>query len=268
MSINKSKGGRKKNEVTDEIKEEAKEILDLAFKDVGCIKSKVTYNNVAKFNIHIANNPNYIRKNGQYFNFLGDRFWTKSYNDVPYHGRKIIDQLKSTKNVKVGGAAFDINNKDIESLVDRYSNKPEELKKRLINLFSKDRNEILSLRDRNNKLTERLNHKDKTIKEFEKGFATIFWNSTSAYNSLDDLLTLERPEDGQVNDELLNMFRNDKEKIMKLLNENSKINNVQLIQPSCEEQDSEGKTKSDKNVVSIKEKMKVVGISSSEEDGL
>ncbi len=28
MSINKSKGGRKKNEVTDEIKEEAKEILD------------------------------------------------------------------------------------------------------------------------------------------------------------------------------------------------------------------------------------------------
>lgn len=268
MSINKSKGGRKKNEVTDEIKEEAQEILDLAFKDVGCIKSKITYNSVVKFNNHIANNPNYIRKNGKYFNFLGDRFWSKSYNDVPYYGRIIIDQLKSTKDIKVGGAAFDINNKDIESLVDRYSNNPEELKKRLINLFDKDRNEILSLRDRNNKLTERLNHKNKAIKDFEQGFATIFWNSTSAYNSIDDVLTLERPEDGQVNDELLNIFGNNKEKITKLLNENSKTNTVTLIEPSCEKQDMKDKAKYNKNVVSIKERMKMIGISSSEDEGL
>ena len=44
------KVGRKKNEITEETKQEAQEILDLAFKDVGCIKSKITYNYVSKFN--------------------------------------------------------------------------------------------------------------------------------------------------------------------------------------------------------------------------
>ena len=95
------KVGRKKNEITEETKQEAQEILDLAFKDVGCIKSKITYNYVSKFNSHIANNPDYIRKNGEYFNDLGVRFWSKSYNNKPYYGKIIIDKLKSTDDVNI-----------------------------------------------------------------------------------------------------------------------------------------------------------------------
>lgn len=113
MSEKKSKGGRKKNEITDKIKEEAKEILELAFKDVGYIKSKLTYNSVVKFNNLIANNPEFTRQNGDLFNFLGVRFWSKDYDGKPYYGKSIIDEKKSDDNIKTGGDAFEINNKDL-----------------------------------------------------------------------------------------------------------------------------------------------------------
>lgn len=267
MTNTKNRGGRKKNEVTDEVKQEANEILQLAFKDVGCIKSKITYNSVVKFNKHIANNPDYLRENGAYFNDLGTRFWSKSYNNKPYHGKLIIDKLKSTDDVNTGGEAFDINNKDIESLVDRYHNKPEELKRRLANLFSKDRKEILSLKVRNDKLTNKLAYKEKYIKQFEEGFATMFWNSTSTYNSLDDVLTLERPEDNQINEELLNMFNHDKEKMTLLFNKYSEKDNVSPLQAILKSQQTENTTKSTKNILSIEDRLKKLGLSSSEDEG-
>lgn len=75
-----------------------------------------------------------------------------------------------------------------------------------------------------------LSNKKKELEKFEDGFANLFWNSTSTYNSLDDVLTLERPEDSQVNDELLNMFNNDKNKMTYLLNKTK--NNVININQS------------------------------------
>ena len=256
--------GRKKNELTEEKKQEAQEILDLAFKDIGCVKSKITYNYVSKFNSHIANNPNYIRENGEYFNDLGVRFWSKSYNNKPYYGKIIIDKLKSTEDVTTGGEAFDINNKDIESLINRYHDKPEELKKRMINLFSKDRKTILDLRIRNDKLTDKINEKEKYIKQFEEGFATIFWNSTSTYNSLNDVLTLQRPEDGQVNQELLNMFNQDKEGLANKFDSFTakyKTDNIQADNKSQSDNSSN-------NVLSIQDKLKKLGLSSSDDEGL
>ncbi|MBQ8999288.1 MAG: hypothetical protein IJ086_11460 [Clostridium sp.] len=263
---NKKNAGRKKNELTEEIKQEAKEILDLAFKDVGCVKSKVSYNNVSKFNNHIANNPDYVRANGELFNDFGVRFWSKTYNDEPYYGKLLIDELKSVKDIVAGGEVFEINNKDIESLVDRYHNKPEELKKRLVNLFSKDRKEILSLKTRNSNLTNNLQLKDKALKQFKEGFATVFWNSTSTYNSLDDVLSLEKPEDGKMNDELLNMFGN-QEELKNLLNVETVRNNVNaktIVKDSTEEKESS----SDKNVLSIEDRLKRLGLSTSQDDGL
>ena len=254
--------GRKKNELTEEKKQEAQEILDLAFKDIGCVKSKITYNYVSKFNSHIANNPNYIRENGEYFNDLGVRFWSKSYNNKPYYGKIIIDKLKSTEDVTTGGEAFDINNKDIESLINRYHDKPEELKKRMINLFSKDRKTILDLRIRNDKLTDKI--KEKYIKQFEEGFATIFWNSTSTYNSLNDVLTLQRPEDGQVNQELLNMFNQDKEGLANKFDSFTAKYNTDNIQADNKSQSDN----SSNNVLSIQDKLKKLGLSSSDDEGL
>ena len=261
------KVGRKKNEITEETKQEAQEILDLAFKDVGCIKSKITYNYVSKFNSHIANNPDYIRKNGEYFNDLGVRFWSKSYNNKPYYGKIIIDKLKSTDDVNTGGESFDIDNKDIESLINRYHNKPEELKKRMINLFLKDRKTILDLRDRNDKLTEKVKEKEKYIKQFEEGFATIFWNSTSTYNSLNDVLTLQRPEDGEVNQELLNMFNQDKEGLLNKFNSFPAKYNTDNIQADNKPQ-SDKSDNSGNNVLSLHERLKKLGLSSSDDDGL
>lgn len=263
------KVGRKKNEITEETKQEAQEILDLAFKDVGCIKSKITYNYVSKFNNHIANNPDYIRENGEYFNDLGVRFWSKSYDNKPYYGKIIIDKLKSTDDVNTGGEYFDIDNKDIESLINRYHNKPEELKKRMINLFLKDRKTILDLRNRNDKLTEKVKEKEKYIKQFEEGFATIFWNSTSTYNSLNDVLTLQRPEDGQVNQELLNMFNQDKEGLIDKFNGYSKKYNTHNIQIDNSPANSNPQsTNSVDKVLSLEDRLKKLGLSSSDDDGL
>ena len=264
-----TKVGRKKNEITEETKQEAQEILDLAFKDVGCIKSKITYNYVSKFNNHIANNPDYIRENGEYFNDLGVRFWSKSYDNKPYYGKIIIDKLKSTDDVNTGGESFDIDNKDIESLINRYHNKPEELKKRMINLFLKDRKTILDLRNRNDKLTEKVKEKEKYIKQFEEGFATIFWNSTSTYNSLNDVLTLQRPEDGQVNQELLNMFNQDKEGLIDKFNGYSKKYNTHNIQIDNSPANSNPQsTNSVDKVLSLEDRLKKLGLSSSDDDGL
>lgn len=261
--------GRKKNELTEEKKQEAQEILDLAFKDVGCVKNRITYNYVSKFNSLIANNPDYIRESGEYFNDFGVRFWSKSYNNKPYYGKIIIDKLKSTEDVTTGGEAFDINNKDIESLINRYYDKPEELKKRMINLFLKDRKTILDLRIRNDQLTNKVKEKEKYIKQFEESFATIFWNSTSTYNSLNDVLTLQRPEDDQVNQELLNMFNQDKEGLIKKLNSYSEKDNTHNMQIDNNPIDSTSQsTNSVHNILSIQDRLKKLGLSSSDDDGL
>lgn len=262
--------GRSSKVITDDMKEEAKEILNLAFKDVGGIKNKLTYNSVVKFNQHIANNPNYIRKNGKLFNDFGVRFWSKTYNDKPYYGKEIIDELKKIdkKDIPTGGDIFEVDNKDIESLVDRYHNNPTELKKRLINLFFKDRALIKDLRSRNNDLDTSLKQKKKELEVFEEGFATLFWNSTSTYNSLDDVFTLNRPEDEDVNNELLNMFNNDKHKISSLLNKTKK--NQSMAEHSNIINDTPPKAtkhSNNINILDISSKLKELGLSSSEDEG-
>lgn len=259
--------GRNSKKITEEMKEEAKEILELAFKDVGGIRNKLTYNSVVKFNQHIANNPDYTRKNGELFNDFGVRFWSKSYNDKPYYGKEIIDEFKKIDNtdIPIAGEVFDVNNKDIESLVDRYHNNPVELKKRLINLFLKDRTIIKDLKHRNNDLNSALNQKKKELEIFEDGFATLFWNSTSTYNSLDDVLTLERPEDGQVNNELLNMFNNDKDKMSSLLNK-TKSNAKNTEHPNVLK-DAPSKTVNNINIVDISNRLKSLGLSNTEDEG-
>lgn len=259
--------GRNSKKVTEEMKEEAKEILNLAFKDVGGIRSKLTYNSVVKFNQHIANNPDYTRENGELFNDFGVRFWSKSYNDKPYYGKEIIDEFKKIdkKDVPTGGDIFNINNRDIESLVDRYHNNPTELKKRLINLFLKDRMLIKDLRNRNNDLDCKLNEKKKELEIFEEGFANLFWNSTSTYNSLDDVLTLERPEDEQVNDELLNMFNNDKDRMSSLLNKTK--NNIRDLDKSSGLKNNSSKTNNSINILDISNRLKSLGLSNTEDEG-
>lgn len=259
--------GRNSKKVTEEMKEEAKEILNLAFKDVGGIRSKLTYNSVVKFNQHIANNPDYTRENGELFSDFGVRFWSKSYNDKPYYGKEIIDEFKKIdkKDVTTGGDIFDINNRDIESLVDRYHNNPTELKKRLINLFLKDRMLIKDLRNRNNDLDCKLNKKKKELEIFEEGFANLFWNSASTYNSLDDVLTLERPEDEQVNDELLNMFNNDKDRMSSLLNKTK--NNIRDLDKSSGLKNNSSKTNNSINILDISNRLKSLGLSNTEDEG-
>ena len=139
----------------------------------------------------------------------------------------------------------------------------------MIHLFLKDRTTILDLRNRNDKLTEKVKEKEKYIKQFEEGFATIFWNSTSTYNSLNDVLTLQRPEDGQVNQELLNMFNQDKEGLIDKFNGYSKKYNTHNIQIDNSPANSNPQsTNSVDKVLSLEDRLKKLGLSSSDDDGL
>lgn len=214
------KAGRKSNVVTEENKIEAKEILELAFKDVGFVKSKLTYNSVCKFNERIANNEKYVRENGELFNIYPVRFWSREYNGVPYYGKQIIDERKADKTISAG-EIFELENKDIYALVDRYHNKPDELKKRLADLFEKDRKLIKDLKHRNGQLTTKVDNYKNELRDFQEGFATLFWNSSSTFNSLDDIITLERNEDSLVHEELLNMFGGDEAKVIEIANRNA-----------------------------------------------
>lgn len=268
MSENKKSSGRKKIEITEEIKKEADEILKLAFRNVGGIRNKLTYNSVVQFNNHIANNEEYIRENGKLFNSYSIRFWSREYDGVPYYGKSIIDALKADDQVETIGEIFEVESKDINSLVDRYHNKPEELKKRLTNLFLKNKQENASLKDRNAKLRKKVDDLKVDIQRLEEGYATLFWNSTSAYNSLNDVLSLKKQEDKKVNKAMLKAFNHNKERLDAFTEKYSSKNSLQPINAITEIKGNDHAQTITENISSLAERLKRKGLSSADEEGL
>ena len=70
------------------------------------------------------------------------------------------------------------------------------------------------------------------MQDFKTGFATLFLNSNSTDNSLEDVLTVPRLKDGAVSAELQNMFKEDYQEFTKSIkkeNVEEKKNNVSDI---------------------------------------
>jgi len=201
-------------------KAEIEEIIGLKIRNLGGIKSKLTYNNVWNFNKKLVNDK-VKRNDGEPFNLYGYTFWASGYKGKDYYGKEKIDEIKSSNNIIIAGNSFNVEIEDILIMVDKFHNKPQELSKRLIKAFEKDRKKAKGLKEQNDKLNTEVIKLRKNIKSLEKGFATMFYNSIYTDNSLNDVMSLKKTGDSYVLEELKNMFNKDEERITKILNQQS-----------------------------------------------
>lgn len=198
--------------------EEVEEIILLKLKELGGIKKKLTYNSVFQFNKKIADNKEYLRANGKFYTLYGYDFWSSHYKGEEYYGRKRIDEIKNNSNVIVAGEEFNADMQDILTLVNDLHNKPSVLAKRLLLVFDRDRSKLKQLEKENEKLAKQNELLNKRIKMFEKGFVSLFYNSSEANNSLENVMSMTKSRDGAVYNELKNMFNNDESRLKKVLN--------------------------------------------------
>lgn len=187
--------------------EEVNEIIKLTLEELMNIKEKLTPNRVFSFNKKIAaKDSSYERENGKKFKLYGYHFW---YTETEF-GRKKIEEIKSEKDEFVlAGKSFKPEIADIFTLVNKYHKKPEELTNRLIRLFEQDRFKMKMLEEQNQDLNEKVIASEEKLKKYKQVFLSIFMESINATNSLKDVASLKKSEDGLINDELRDIFGNE-----------------------------------------------------------
>lgn len=188
---------------------EVEEIVLLKLKELGGRKNKLTYNNVYEFNKKIAGNPEYLKEDGGLFSKYGYDFWAGSYKGQDYYGKEKINEIKNSIEVKAVGRDFIPEVQDILILVDTFHKEPELLSKKLVKVFEADKKKITKITKENEELKLKNKKLEQDLADFKKGFATVFLNSNSAYNSLNDVLSVSSLRDGNINAELQNMFKDE-----------------------------------------------------------
>ena len=194
---------------------EVDEIIMLKLDELGGRKNKLSANNLAKFSKKIANNKEYTRDDGSLYNYYGYDFWAGEYKGVPYYGKKRLAEIKNTVNVTVAGKEFLPGIEDILILVDKYHKDPEILGKKLCKIFEDDKKKIKRLTERVSDLQEEKDKLKTNLDDFKRGFASLFLNSNSTDNSLEDVMSVPRMKDGIVSAELQNMFKEDYQEFIK-----------------------------------------------------
>lgn len=194
---------------------EVDEIIKMKLDELGGRKNKLSANNLAKFSKEIANNKKYTRADGSLYNYYGYDFWAGDYKGVPYYGKKRLAEIKNTVNVTVAGKEFLPEIQDILILVDKYHKDPNVLGKKLCKLFEDDKKKIKRLTERVSDLQEEKDKLKTNLDDFKRGFASLFLNSNSTDNSLEDVMSVPRMKDGIVSAELQNMFKEDYQEFIK-----------------------------------------------------
>lgn len=206
---------RKKVEID---KEEIDEILDLYIEiKLNGVVSKLSNNGVCNFNKEIADNKNFIRKNGKKFNLYRYNFWAGKYNGQDGYGKKQISERKEKSEVKVVGEQFSPDVLDVIKLVNDFYKRPAELSKRLCKIFNRkiEEKEMLDKRleavmKQNTELRERIEMMDTAL-------TNIMFQSQSPGNSLNNMFRLSKDEDAFCYGEFVNMFNNNEERINKII---------------------------------------------------
>lgn len=204
---------RKKAEVNTE---EVDEIINLKLRELGGLKSKLTYNNVWNYNKELVKNKK-TRSNGKPYNLYGYTFWASGYNGEDYYGKKKIDEVKTAEEIVLVGTSYTKDVQDILLLVDKYKSSPQELSKKLVKIFESDRKKINLLSEQNNKLNDEITKLREEKAKLEEGFATVFYSSINESNSLNDVMSIRKSGDEFVKDSLRTMFNSDENKINQIL---------------------------------------------------
>jgi len=227
-------------------KNEVEEILDL-YKDKviaeGNILTEYKSKTISKFNEELVAN-NIKRENGKPFTLYKYNFWAgrqRSTNDYNY-GKKIILNRNEELRLKAVGDAKNVEMQDIINIVNKNIKDPNKLTALLCTYVKKQKNKVATVLDENIKLTNENKALKDRIEILENTYLNIFFNSQIPNNSLNDMLSLSRTQDGFISEELENMFEDGLDRIRGLGN----------LDPTLTE--GSGQYNSLQNIINIAEK--------------
>ncbi|GKX66900.1 hypothetical protein [Inconstantimicrobium mannanitabidum] len=191
------------------------------------IVSKLSNNGVYNFNKQIAQNPKFARKNGELFKLYKYQVWGGQYKGEDGIGKKKIREIKENNTVRVIGENFTPSIIDIIQLVNDLHSKPEKLISRLCKIFERKEKLIGEYESREIKYIKQIAQLKQKLEMMDKGITNLMFQSQSPGNSLNDMFNMTQKEDSICFYELKNIFNNDNERIMGLLelthsNEDSK----------------------------------------------
>lgn len=197
---------RKRREITDDVIQEVKEIIDLQLENVNKILKKLSYNGVFQFNKKIADNEKFKRKNGEKFNLYPYDFWGGSYKGEDNYGKKQIDEYKSKRIEDLDNLVFDTGMQDIILAVNDLHNNPVKLTNVLTRVYKKDKERIQELEEKVKLYEIQFKEQQNRIKTLETVFTNLFYNSRSSRNSLPNFFDLKKSEDWFAAEQMINAF--------------------------------------------------------------
>lgn len=220
---------RKKREID---KVEVEEILKMQLREINGVVKKLSYNGTATLNKKIANNPEFIRENGELFNLYPYDFWGGSYKGEDNYGKKRIDEIKSQRNVDFTEQVFEQGVHDVVLAINDLHSSPTKLSKVIINIVEKDRKKIERLEKEKEELMANMMAQKQKIEMMEQAIYNIFYNSKSGKNSIQNMLSLTKSDDWFMKSQIENAFVGQENLIEELKNDNSANDNVVDIKTS------------------------------------
>lgn len=203
------KVGRKRIEITDDIKEEVDEIIELKIQEIDGAVAKLTSNGVWQFNKKIAQNPEVLRKNGKLFSYYSSDFWSAKYKGNDNYGKSRIQYYKNKSSNKViFDGSFNPGIKDIVLAVQNLHSKPERLIRVLQGMYLEKVNEIETLRKERDGYKEEYNKQKELNKMMQGAVYNLFFASSDARTSLRNVMDLERVKDKFIVNELESVVAN------------------------------------------------------------
>lgn len=220
---------RKKREID---KVEVEEILKMQLREINGVVKKLSYNGTATLNKKIANNPEFIRENGELFNLYPYDFWGGSYKGEDNYGKKRIDEIKSQRDVDFTEQVFEQGVHDVVLAINDLHSSPTKLSKVIINIVEKDRKKIERLEKEKEELMANMVAQKQKIEMMEQAIYNIFYNSKSGKNSIQNMLSLTKSDDWFMKSQIENAFVGQENLIEELKNGNSVNDNVINIKTS------------------------------------
>lgn len=220
---------RKKREID---KVEVEEILKMQLREINGVVKKLSYNGTATLNKKIANNPEFIRENGELFNLYPYDFWGGSYKGEDNYGKKRIDEIKSQRDVDFTEQVFEQGVHDVVLAINDLHSSPTKLSKVIINIVEKDRKKIERLEKEKEELMANMVAQKQKIEMMEQAIYNIFYNSKSGKNSIQNMLSLTKSDDWFMKSQIENAFVGQENLIEELKNGNSVNDNVIDIKTS------------------------------------
>ena len=220
---------RKKREID---KVEVEEILKMQLREINGVVKKLSYNGTATLNKKIANNPEFIRENGELFNLYPYDFWGGNYKGEDNYGKKRIDEIKSQRDVDFTEQVFEQGVHDVVLAINDLHSSPTKLSKVIINIVEKDRKKIERLEKEKEELMANMMAQKQKIEMMEQAIYNIFYNSKSGKNSIQNMLSLTKSDDWFMKSQIENAFVGQENLIEELKNGNTINDNVVDIKTS------------------------------------